>query len=294
VHERIFEIVMHSPTHGGSRARGSFDDTSICVSKGIDLHVEVDIVVHPGSMMLQGYTGDYLSMQEHTVVIDDSQRHAEVYNEIQRGVLMSREETNFGEHVDALPLQQHIVMRGHLRSINNCMGDETWRVVRLKPPNMSEFTAYNRTKVGRDGQTMEALCVMKSIRGQIISDISEADTDTDTHEDEHGGLLTVISLTQEQPVETGSDKIPSLSWDLGVRLVSRMFMLTQVALEIHTLHLGLVWSGPAGTCPIRQDLFSLLFIMIGHGDVCTSTSSTDVSLLIQFLDSRSNGHMYLS
>jgi hypothetical protein len=104
VHERIFEIFMHSPTHGGSRARGSFDDTSICVSKGIDHHVEVDLVVHPGSMMLQGYTGDYLSMQEHTVVIDDSQRQAEVYNEIQRGLLMCREETHFGEHVDALPL----------------------------------------------------------------------------------------------------------------------------------------------------------------------------------------------
>jgi hypothetical protein len=32
-HERIFETIRHSPTHGGSRARGSFDDTSICVSE---------------------------------------------------------------------------------------------------------------------------------------------------------------------------------------------------------------------------------------------------------------------
>jgi hypothetical protein len=71
-HERIFETVRHSPTHGGSRARGNFDDTSICVTRGINLHVEVDLVVHPISMMLQGYTGDYLSMKEHTVVIDDS------------------------------------------------------------------------------------------------------------------------------------------------------------------------------------------------------------------------------
>ena len=47
VHERIFETVRHSPTHGGSRARGSFDHTSICVLRGIDLHVEVDLVVHP-------------------------------------------------------------------------------------------------------------------------------------------------------------------------------------------------------------------------------------------------------
>jgi hypothetical protein len=108
--------------------------------RGIDLHVEVDLVVHPGSMMLQVYTGDYLSMQEHTMVSDDSQRHAKVYSEIQRGVLMCREETHFGEHVDAPPLQQDIVMRGHLRSINSCMGDETWRVVRPKPPDMSAFT----------------------------------------------------------------------------------------------------------------------------------------------------------
>jgi hypothetical protein len=71
-------------------------------------------------------------------------------------------------------------------------------------------------------------------------------------------------------------------------------MMTQVVPESHTLHLGLVWSGPAGTCPMGRDLFSLLIIMIGHGDVWTGTSSTEVSLLIQFLDSRSNGHRYFS
>jgi hypothetical protein len=90
-------------------------------------------------------------------------------------------------------------MRGHLQSINSCMGDETWRVVRPKPPDMSAFMTYNRTEVGHDGQTVEALCVMMSIIGQMIANNSEADTDIDTHEDEHGGLLTVISLTQEQP-----------------------------------------------------------------------------------------------
>jgi len=84
------------------------------------------------------------------MVIDDSQRQEEVYSEIQGGVLMCREETHFGEHVDALPLQQHIVMRGQLRSIESCMGDEIWRVVRQKPPDMSTFTAYNKTEVGRD------------------------------------------------------------------------------------------------------------------------------------------------
>jgi hypothetical protein len=91
---------------------------------------------------------------------------------------------------------------------------------------------------------------------------------------EHIGLLTVISLTQEQLEEIGSDKLPSLPWDPGVRFVRRMFMLTQVALESHTLHLGLVWSGPAGTCPMGRDLFFRLIIMMGHGDVWTGTSST--------------------
>jgi hypothetical protein len=99
------------------------------VPREIDLHVEVDLVVHPRPMMLQEYTGDYLSMQEHTMVSDDSLRHAEIYSEIQRGVLTCREGTHFEEHVDASPLQQRIDMRDHLHSINSCMGDERWRVV---------------------------------------------------------------------------------------------------------------------------------------------------------------------
>jgi hypothetical protein len=74
-------------------------------------------------------------------------------------------------------------------------------------------------------------------------------------EDEHRGLLTVISLTQEQLEEIGSDKLPSFLWDPGVHFVITMFMLTQVAPEIHTLHLGLVWSGSAGTCYMGRDPF---------------------------------------
>jgi hypothetical protein len=56
--------------------------------------------------------------------------------------------------------------------------------------------------------------------------------------DEHIGILTVISLTQEQLEEIGSDKLPSLPWDLGVHRVSRMFhyMMTRVVPESHTLH----------------------------------------------------------
>ena len=59
------ETVGHTRTHGDSRARGSFEDTSIYVPGLVDLHVEDDHVVHPRSMMLQVYTGDHMSMQGH-------------------------------------------------------------------------------------------------------------------------------------------------------------------------------------------------------------------------------------
>jgi hypothetical protein len=125
---RIFEIVEHSHMHRDSRARDSFEDTSICVPRVVDLYVEVDPVVHPGSTMQHEYKGDDMSMPEHTVVSDSSQRHAEMYGGIQRGVFLCREETHLGEHVDVTPLQQHIVMREHLHCIRSCMGDEGWRV----------------------------------------------------------------------------------------------------------------------------------------------------------------------
>ena len=43
-----------------------------------------------------------------------------------------------------------------------------------------------------------------------------------------------------------------------------------------------------------RDLSSCLVIMIGHGDFWTGTSSTLVSMLIQFLGSRFSGHRYFS
>jgi hypothetical protein len=78
----------------------------------VDLHVEVR---HAGACR--------------TVVSDSSQRHAEVYSGILRSILACREETHLVEHGDASPLQQHIVLRDHLHSINSCMRDEGWRVV---------------------------------------------------------------------------------------------------------------------------------------------------------------------
>jgi hypothetical protein len=59
-----------------------------------------------------------------------------------------------------------------------------------------------------------------------------------------------------------------------------MLMLTQVAPESHTLHLGLVGSGSAGTCPMGRDPSFHMIIMIGHGDVWISTSSIEIPLHI--------------
>jgi hypothetical protein len=105
------------------------DDTSIGVSREVDLHVEVDPAVHPRYMMRHESTGDNMSMPEHTVMSDSSQRQAKMYGGIQRDVLPCREETHLGEYADVTPLQQHLFMRDHLHHISSCMGDERWRLV---------------------------------------------------------------------------------------------------------------------------------------------------------------------
>jgi hypothetical protein len=156
-----------------------------------------------------------------------------------------------------------------------------WRVSRPRLHDRSTFTAYNRSEVDRVRQTVETWCVMVSIINQVTTD-------------EHRGLLTVISFTQEQLAEIGSDKLTSLPWDRGVRFVSTMFILTQVALESHTLHLCLVWSGSAGTCPMGQDPSFRVIIMIGHGDVWIGTYAIEMPLQVQFLDNRSSGHRCFS
>jgi hypothetical protein len=106
----------------------------------------------------------------------------------------------------------------------------------------------------------------------------------------------VISLTQESLEENGSEKLPSLPWDLGVHLVSRMFhyVMTQVVPESHIHHHGLVWSGSARICPMEQGIFSLSIIMIGHGVGWIGTTSTEMCLQMQFLDNRSNCHRHFS
>jgi hypothetical protein len=105
------------------------EDTSTCVLRAVDLHVEVDLAVCLGSMMQHEFAGDDMSMSEHTVMRDSSQSHSKMYGGIWRGIVPCREETHSGEYVDVTPLQQHIVVGDHLHHFNSCMGDERWRLV---------------------------------------------------------------------------------------------------------------------------------------------------------------------
>ena len=89
---------------------------------------------------------------------------------------------------------------------------------------MSTFTVYIKSEVDCVRRTIETWCVIESIMGQVIAN-------------EHRGILTVISLTQEQLEEIGSDKLPSFLWDLGVCFVSTMFMFQKAT------HSTLVWFG---------------------------------------------------
>jgi hypothetical protein len=104
-------------------------DTSICVLEVVDLHIEIDPVVRPGSVMQHKFAGDDRSMPEHTVMSDSSQRHAEMYDGIQRGVLTCMEETHLGEYAYFTLLQHPIVMSEHLHHISSCMRDHRWRLV---------------------------------------------------------------------------------------------------------------------------------------------------------------------
>jgi hypothetical protein len=118
---------------------------------------------------------------------------------------------------------------------------------------MSAFTTYIRIGVDHHRQIVESLCMMVSIIGHGIENISEGNTNTYSHEDEHEGLPTVISMTQEQLAGIGSDKLPIFPWDPGVHFVSRLFhlMMTQVVPESHILHFGLVLRGLVGACPME-------------------------------------------
>jgi hypothetical protein len=82
------ETFGHTHTHGDSRARGSYEETFICVPGLVDIHGEVDPIVHLRHMMMR----------------DSSQEHAEVYSGIQGDTLDCKEGTHLVEHGDSSPL----------------------------------------------------------------------------------------------------------------------------------------------------------------------------------------------
>jgi hypothetical protein len=85
-------------------------DTSICVLGVVELHIEIDPTICPGSVMHHEFAGDDMSMPEHTVMSDSSQSDADKYGGNWRGIVPCREETHSGEYGDVTPLQQHIVV----------------------------------------------------------------------------------------------------------------------------------------------------------------------------------------
>jgi hypothetical protein len=100
------ETVGHTHTHEDSRARGSYEDTFICVPRLVDIRIEDDPTVHLGRMMMR-----------------------EMYSGIQGDALDCREETHLVEFGDPSPLQQHIVLGDHLHSSNNYLSDDGGRVI---------------------------------------------------------------------------------------------------------------------------------------------------------------------
>jgi hypothetical protein len=253
------------------------EDASTCVLRAVDLHVDVDPEVHPGSMMQHESEGDDMSTPEHTMMRDSSQSHAEMYGGIQRGIVPCREETHLGEYVDVTPLQQHIFVGDHLHHFSSCMGDERWRLDDQQLEGLLLVVLDGWDSVMTTGEHLSWI-PMDEILVESLGLTKACDTSQSYSQ------LQMFLLACPEYFIIDSSRRRDRSWLRAWRM-SR---------PSHTLHLGLVWSGPVGTFPMGRDLSSLLIIMTGHGDVWTGTSSTEVSLLIQFLDNGSNGHRYFS
>jgi hypothetical protein len=71
-------VTLPEDVGGLAKEHQLIEDTSIWVPRVVDLQVKVDPIVRPGSMVQQEYTGDDMSMSEHTVMSDSSQRHVEI------------------------------------------------------------------------------------------------------------------------------------------------------------------------------------------------------------------------
>jgi hypothetical protein len=81
-----------------------------------------------------------------------------------------------------LPFLETFIMDISMR--RDRQGQRKWRVHGSRPPDRSTFIASRRIEVDRHKHPAETWCMMVSTIGQMIVD-------------EHRGLLTVISLTQE-------------------------------------------------------------------------------------------------
>jgi hypothetical protein len=79
-------------------------DTFICVLGVVELHIEIDPAIHPGSVMQHEFAGDDMSTPEHTMMSDSSQRDVEIYGGNRRGIVPCREETHSEEYGDVTPL----------------------------------------------------------------------------------------------------------------------------------------------------------------------------------------------
>jgi hypothetical protein len=97
-------------------------------------------------------------------------------------------------------------------------------------------------------------------------------------------------------VGIGSDEISIFPWDSGVHLVSRVFhlMMVQVSPNSNILHSWMVLRGLVGACPMGQDRFSLLILMIEYEDGWANVTSTKILLQVQLLDNGSSFHRYFS
>jgi hypothetical protein len=167
-------------------------------------------------MMKHEFAGDDMSMPEHTVMSDSSQRDVEIYGGIWRGIVPCREETHSGEYGDVTPLQQHIVVGDHLHHFNSCMVDERWRLVDQQSEGLllvvldgwdSVMTiGGNISWISMDELLVKSLGLTKSCdTSQSYSqlqmfllacpDMFIIDNNMRRIADEHIGLLTVISLT---------------------------------------------------------------------------------------------------
>jgi hypothetical protein len=138
-------------------------------------------------------------------------------------------------------------------------GDRQWQrtlgVGRKRPPDGSDFITYNRIWEEHQRQPYEALGVMESFFVRGTEDILEVDTSSDSHWDEDGGtidwprgLLTVISMAQQQLLGIESGEIPNFPWDPGIHLVGSLLhlMLVQVVPATNILHSWIFLRGIVG------------------------------------------------